>query len=162
MLAPLFCVFRTVFGVTYPQPTTLLQEPSPLSHVDFKKNSDFNVTRVARDKFQVVYTKEVDTAPEDRVRLGSFPDSKTPVPCFLRVRNVTMLLDGSLICDCGTQESQGLCCCKTMAVIKKYYPEWKGPSHYDISPRWWIYWLKFGHRVGCGQFTSDTEQLLSC
>jgi hypothetical protein len=68
----------------------------------------------------------------------------------------------SLICDCGTQERQGLCCCKTMAVIKKYYPEWKGPSHYDISLHWWIYWLKFGHRVGCGQFTSDTEQLLSC
>ena len=73
-----------------------------------------------------------------------------------------MLSDGSLICDCGTQERQGLCCCETMAVIKKYYPNWKGPSHYDISPRWWIYWLKFGHRVGCGQFTSDTEQLLSC
>jgi hypothetical protein len=73
-----------------------------------------------------------------------------------------MLLDGSLICDCGTQECQGFCCCKTMAVIKKYYPEWKGPSHHGISLHWWIYWLKFGHRVGCGQFTSDMEQLLSC
>jgi hypothetical protein len=124
--------------------------------------ADFNVTRVSHDKFQVVYTKEADTAPEDRVRLGSFPDSKTPVPCFLCVWNVTMLLDGSIICDCGTQERQGLCCCETMAVIKNYYPEWKGPSHYDISPRWWIYWLKFGHPVGCGQFTSTTEQLLSC
>ena len=49
-----------------------------------------------------------------------------------------------------------------MAVIKKYYPDWKGPTHYEISPRWWIYWLKFGHRVGCGQFTSCIEQLLSC
>lgn len=73
-----------------------------------------------------------------------------------------MLSDGSLVCDCGTQERQGLCCCETMAVIYKYFPDWKGPSQYDISPRWWIYWLKFGHRVGCGEFTSPTEELLSC
>lgn len=73
-----------------------------------------------------------------------------------------MLSDGSLVCDCGTQERQGLCCCETMAVIYKYFPDWKGPSQYDISPRWWIYWLKFGHRVGCGEFTSATEELLSC
>ena len=127
----------------------------------FKKLTDFQVRRVGRDKFQVVHTKQAEIAAEDRLRIGSFPESKTPIPCFTRVRNVTMLLDGSLICDCGTQERQGLCCCETMAVIKKYFPNWEGPSHYDVSPRWWIYWLKFGHRVGCGQFTSDTEQLLS-
>jgi hypothetical protein len=127
----------------------------------FKKRADFQVRRVARDRFQVVYTKESEIAEEDRVRVGSFPDSKTPIPCFTRVRTVTMLPDGSLICDCGTQERQGLCCCETIAVIHKYFPDWEGPSHYDISPRWWIYWLNFGHRLGCGQFTSDTEELLS-
>jgi hypothetical protein len=49
-----------------------------------------------------------------------------------------------------------------MAVIKRYFPGWGGPGHFEISPRWWIYWLNFGHRVGCAQFTSDTEELLSC
>ena len=53
----------------------------------FKKLADFHVTRVACDKFQVVYTKEADTAAEDIVCIGSFPESKTPVPCFLRVWN---------------------------------------------------------------------------
>ena len=127
----------------------------------FKKIADFDVTRVAHDRFQVVYTKESEIPAEERVRLSSFPVSKTPVPCFRRVRTVTMLPDGSLTCDCGTQERQGLCCCETMAVIHKYFPDWKGPTHYEVSPRWWNYWLKFGHRVGCAQFTSDTEKLLS-
>jgi hypothetical protein len=127
----------------------------------FGKLADFQVTRVARDKFQVVYTKESEIAVEDRVRVGSFPESMTPVPCFTRVRMVTMLSDGSLVCDCGTQEHQGLCCCETMAVIRKYSPDWEGPTQYDVSPRWWIFWFHFGHRVGWDQFTSDVEALLS-
>jgi hypothetical protein len=36
MLAPLFCVSQTIFGVIYQQPTILLQEPSPFYHVDLK------------------------------------------------------------------------------------------------------------------------------
>jgi hypothetical protein len=72
-----------------------------------------------------------------------------------------LLPDGLLVCSCGTQERQGLCCCKTIAVIQKYFPDWEGSSQYDICPRWWIYWLNFGHHLGCGQFTSDTKELLS-
>ncbi len=33
-----------------------------------------------------------------------------------------------------------------MAVMEDCFPNWNGPTHHDVSPRWWVTWQEFAHK----------------
>jgi hypothetical protein len=33
-----------------------------------------------------------------------------------------------------------------MAVMESLFPDWSGPTHHDVSPRWRVLWLEFAHK----------------
>jgi hypothetical protein len=47
-----------------------------------------------------------------------------------------------------------------MAVIKFHFPDWKGPTYLDVSPRWWIVFINFAFREGNETLANIVEQLL--
>jgi hypothetical protein len=30
--------------------------------------------------------------------------------------------------------------------VENCFPGWKGPTHHNVSPRWWVKWLEFAHK----------------
>jgi hypothetical protein len=62
---------------------------------------------------------------------------KTPIPVFWRLRTVHLSEDGYLMCDCKHFERTGIPCAHTWKTIKHHFPDWKGFTHHDVSPRWW-------------------------
>jgi hypothetical protein len=73
-----------------------------------------------------------------------------------------MLVDGFVICECCTQECCRRCCLMhAMAVIKFHFPDWKGPTHHDVSPWWWIVFTNFdAFREGNEMLTNIVEIFL--
>jgi hypothetical protein len=48
-----------------------------------------------------------------------------------------------------------------MAVIKFHFPDWKGPTHHDVSPWWWIVFTNFdAFREGNEMLTNIVEMFL--
>jgi hypothetical protein len=125
---------------------------------NFSRIDEYKVMRTGADVWEVPYS-----APNQEVAASGDRNAhklKSPEPRFNRLRIVTNV-NGSLLCDCCAQERVGLTCVRTMAVIKEYFPSWKGPTHHEQSPRWWTVWLQFGHKKDHEALTSAIEMLMS-
>jgi hypothetical protein len=46
-----------------------------------------------------------------------------------------------------------------MTVMENCFPERAGPTHHDISPRWWVTWLELAHKPNNHQITSSIMTL---
>ncbi len=111
------------------------------------ENSCWEVHFVGHDN----YCLETDWLPMNR---------NSPIPIFTRIRVVTNR-DQFLCCDCGGQERVGLTCVHTMAVMESFFSEWEGPTHHDVSPRWWVTWLELAHKPNNHQITSSIMALMT-
>jgi hypothetical protein len=106
------------------------------------RTHDYSARRTAIDSWEVHYVGQNNYALEtDR----STHSKTSPIPFFLRIRTVNKWA-AFLVCDCGTQQRGGLTCVHTMSVMEKCFPDWRGPTHRDLSPRWWLVWMEFAHR----------------
>jgi hypothetical protein len=134
--------------------TTLAE--SIISHANGRTH-DYAVNRTVEKSWEVHfvghnnYCLETDRLPMHR---------NSPIPIFTRIRVVTNL-DQFLCCDCGGQERIGLTCVHAMAVMENCFPEWAGPSHQDVSPRWWVAWLELAHKPNNHQITSSIMTVMT-
>jgi hypothetical protein len=121
-----------------------------------RRTHDYAPRRTAIDSWEVHYVGAGDYALEtDRE-----PANKnSPIPIFMRVR-VVILRSGFLCCDCGGQQRIGLTCVHTMTVMESCFPDWKGPTHHDVSPRWWVIWVEFAHKPKNQTLTSALLALM--
>jgi hypothetical protein len=47
-----------------------------------------------------------------------------------------------------------------MTVMESCFPDWKGPTHHDVSPRWWVIWVEFAHKPKNQTLTSALLALM--
>jgi hypothetical protein len=120
------------------------------------RTHDYSSLRTTIDCWEVHYIGNQDYTL-DTDRKGSKKHS--PIPFFQRIRVVNQR-NGFLCCNCGGQERIGLTCVHTMVVMESCYPEWKGPSHHDVSPRWWVTWLEFAHKPKTQSITTAMLALM--
>jgi MULE transposase domain len=120
-----------------------------------------DLRRISHNQFEVFSKEPASDTTLSLDQESMFPPEKSPIPDFVRVRTVTMLSDGTLLCSCCEQEREGLCCAHTCKCVKHYFPTWNGPTHHEVSPRWWISWLKYAHRKEYPELTNAMEMLLS-
>jgi len=120
------------------------------------RSHDYSVRRTAIDSWEVHYTGHDNYSLEtDRD-----PSKKnSPVPIFRRIRVVTHVND-FLSCNCGAQERVGLTCVHATAVMEDCFHEWKGPTHHDVSPRWWVSWMEFAHKPNTKNMTTAMLALM--
>ena len=78
----------------------------------------------------------------------------------MRIREVILRGGGFLTCDCGVQQRIGLTCVHTMTVMESCFPDWKGPTHHDVSPRWWVAWVELAHKPHNQHITSALLALM--
>jgi hypothetical protein len=120
------------------------------------RSHDYSVRRTAIDSWEVHYighdnySLETDRAPSQK---------NSPIPIFTRIRVVTNPKD-FLSCDCGAQERVGLTCVHATAVMEDCFHEWKGPTHHDVSPRWWVSWMEFAHKPNTKSMTTAMLALM--
>jgi hypothetical protein len=122
----------------------------------YRRTHDYSPHRTAIDSWEVHYIGHNDFSLEtDRQ-----PANKnSPIPIFKRIR-VVLFRCGFLCCDCGGQQRVGLTCVHTMTVMESCFPDWKGPTHHDVSPRWWITWSEFAHKPKTQTITSALLALM--
>jgi hypothetical protein len=122
----------------------------------YRRTHDYSSHRTAVDSWEVHYVGHSDYSLEtDRQ-----PANKnSPIPVFRRIR-VVLFRCGFLCCDCGGQQRVGLTCVHTMTVMESCFPDWKGPTHHDVSPRWWITWSEFAHKPKTQTLTSALLALM--
>ena len=107
-----------------------------------QRTHDYSALRTALASWEVHYVGHNDYPLDtDRIPL----EKTSPIPIFMRIREV-ILQGGFLSCDCGGQQRVGLTCVHTMTVMESCFPDWKGPTHHDISPRWWVAWVELAHK----------------
>jgi hypothetical protein len=124
---------------------------------NFSRIKHYGIRRTAANIFEVPFTND-NHIHDSTDRVPGIENS--PIPKYARLR-VVRLIDGSLICECCHQERVGISCVHTMAVIKHYYPEWKGPTHHKQSPRWWLVWLQFAHKSKFPELTAALEMVMN-
>jgi hypothetical protein len=120
------------------------------------RTHDYSVLRTASDSWEVHYIGHEDYSCEND-RFGTAHHS--PIPIFTRIRVVRNVND-FLCCDCGSQQRIGLTCVHTTAVMENHFPEWQGPTHHDVSPRWWIMWMEFADKPKSKKLTTALLALL--
>jgi hypothetical protein len=120
------------------------------------RSHDYSARRTGIDSWEVHYVGHDDYSIEtDRA-----PSKKhSPIPIFKRIRVVTISND-FVSCDCGTQQRIGLTCVHATAVMEACFPDWIGPSHHDVLPRWWISWMEFGHKNHTKSMTTGMLALM--
>jgi hypothetical protein len=47
-----------------------------------------------------------------------------------------------------------------MTVMESCFPNWKGPTHHDISPCWWVTWSELVHKPKTQTLTSALLALM--
>jgi hypothetical protein len=120
------------------------------------RSHDYSVRRTAVDSWEVHYVGQDNfTLETDR----SSTKKGSPIPIFTRIRVVNHS-DDFLCCDCGAQQRVGLTCVHTTAVMEDCFPDWKGPTHHDVSPRWWISWMEFAHKSHTKNMTTAILALM--
>jgi hypothetical protein len=88
-------------------------------------------------------------------------DKTSPMPLFMRIREVIFLEEGGFLsCDCGEQQPVGLVCVHTMTVMESLFPGWRGPTHHDVSPHWWVAWVELAHKPHNQAITSALLALM--
>ena len=106
------------------------------------RTHDYSVRRTGIASWEVHYVGQNDYSLEtDRQAI----QKNSPLPIFTRIRVVNNQNE-FLCCDCGTQQRVGLTCVHAMAVMEDCFPNWNGPTHHDVSPRWWVTWQEFAHK----------------
>jgi hypothetical protein len=133
--------------------TTLAESILSRAHT---RTHDYSVNRTAIDSWEVRYVGHDDYSFETDRRPINRND---PIPIFKRIRIVEHHND-FLCCDCGAQQRLGLTCVHTMAVMETCFPCWEGPTHHDVSPRWWITWLEFGYKPNTQNITTAMLALM--
>jgi hypothetical protein len=122
----------------------------------YARTHDYSARRTALGSWEVHfvgdndYYFETDRQPADK---------NSPIPIFMRIREV-ILQGGFLSCDCGGQQRIGLTCVHTMTVMESCFPDWKGPAHHDVSPRWWVIWVELAHKPKNQTLTSALLALM--
>jgi hypothetical protein len=107
-----------------------------------RRTHDCSPRRTTIESWEVDYVGHNDYAGEtDRQPANK----KSPSPMFTRARAV-ILRHGFLCCDCGGQQRVGLTCVHAMAAMESCFPDWNGPTHHDVSPRWWVMWMELAHK----------------
>ncbi len=120
------------------------------------RTHDYSVRRTAIASWEVHYVGHDDYSLET----GRRPIQKSsPLPIFTRIR-VVKNDNEFLCCDCGTQQRVGLTCVHAMAVMENYFPNWNGPTHHYVSPRWWVTWMEFAHKPKTQAITSAMLALM--
>ena len=104
----------------------------------FRRTHDYS----AHTSWEVHYVKNNDY-PLETARQPA--DKTLPIPIFMRIQYV-ILRGGFLSCDCGGQQRIGLTCVHTMTIMESRFHDWKGPTHHDVSPRWWITWVELAYK----------------
>jgi hypothetical protein len=109
------------------------------------RTHDYSVRRTAIDSWEVHYVGHDDYGLETDRRPTSI---NSPIPIFTHIRRVLHSWNDILCCDCdcGVQHRVGLTCVHTISVVENCFPGWKGPTHHNVSPRWWVKWLEFAHK----------------
>jgi hypothetical protein len=122
----------------------------------YRRTHDYSALRTALDSWEVHYVGHSDYCLEtDREPVNKH----SPIPVFRRIR-VVLFRCGFLCCDCGGQQRVGLTCVHTMTVMESCFPNWKGPTHHDVSPRWWVTWSEFAHKPKTHILTSALLALM--
>jgi hypothetical protein len=120
------------------------------------RTHDYSVRRTAVDSWEVHYVgHDVFSCETDRV----ISKLHSPIPIFTRIRVVTNCNE-FLCCNCGAQQRVGLTCVHSMAVMETCFPNWPGPTHHDVSPRWWITWMEFAHKPNTETITTAMLALM--
>jgi hypothetical protein len=133
--------------------TTLAE--SILSRVSARSH-DYSVRRTAIDSWEVHYVGHDDYSLEtDRER----SKQNSPIPIFTRIRVVDNPNE-FFSCDCGAQQRVGLTCVHATAVMEDCFPDWVGPTHHDVSPRWWVSWMEFAHKANTENMTTAMLALM--
>jgi hypothetical protein len=110
--------------------------------VHYVGDNDYSLCKTAIASWEVHdvgdndYSLETDCSPVEK---------DLPSPIFTCVRVVNNENE-FLCCDCGTQQRIGLTCVHAMAVMEDCFPNWNGPTHHNVSPRWWVTWMEFAHK----------------
>lgn len=65
------------------------------------------------------------------------------IPCFSRVRKVSVTRDGILLCSCMHLERIGIPCCHQMHVLGSIQEHYAGIMHHDVSVMWWNEFVKY-------------------
>ena len=89
--------------------------------------------RVAENRWLVV-----GTIDHDRKRKGGL------IPRFSRVREVSIVEHGVLLCSCMYFERVGIPCRHQMHVLCSVDTEYIGITHHDVAVTWWKEFLKYG------------------
>jgi hypothetical protein len=122
----------------------------------YRRTHDYSPLRTAIDSWEVHYVGHSDYSIEtDRLPVNK----NSPIPIFRRKR-VVLFRCGFLCCDCGVQQRLGLTCVHTMTVMESCFPNWNGPTHHDVSPRWWVTWSEFAHKPKTQTLTSALLALM--
>jgi hypothetical protein len=120
------------------------------------RTHDYVVQRTASGSWEVHYIGHDEYSLDtDRAPLKKH----SPIPIFSRIRVVDHR-DNFLVCDCGGQQRVGLTCVHTWAVMEDCFSDWMGPTHHDVSPRWWISWIEFAHKANTKNMTTAMLALL--
>jgi hypothetical protein len=122
----------------------------------YRRAHDYSPLRTAIDSWEVHYVGHSDYSLEtDRLPVNK----NSPIPIFRHTR-VVLFQCGFLCCDCGVQQRLGLTCIHTMMEMESCFPNWKGPTHHDVSPRWWVTWSEFAHKPKTQTLTSALLALM--
>jgi hypothetical protein len=120
------------------------------------RTHDYSVCRTAIDSWEVHYVGHDEYACETDRETSKH---HSPIPIFTRIRVVKKQTE-FLSCNCGAQERVGLTCVHSTAVMETCFPDWKGPTHHDVSPRWWITWMEFAHKANTEAMTTAMLALM--
>lgn len=67
------------------------------------------------------------------------------IPIFRRVRSVSLSND-TFMCTCCSFERVGYPCCHSLAVLRKEFPDYQGPSKNDVALFWHSAYALYGER----------------
>ena len=84
------------------------------------------------------------------------------IPCFSRVRKVTIIGNGILLCSCMHFERIGIPCRHQMHVLCSLQAQYAGITHHDVSVMWWNEFVKyaFSPDPNCQTISSLYHELL--
>jgi hypothetical protein len=116
----------------------------------------YSVRRTANDSWEAHYVGH-DNYSLETDRAPSKQDS--PIPIFRCIRVVTAS-HHFVCCDCGAQQRVGLTCVHATAVMEDCFHDWKGPTHHDVSPGWWVSWMEFAHKTQTKPMTTAMLALM--
>jgi hypothetical protein len=84
------------------------------------------------------------------------------VPHFARVRKVSIVDDGILLCSCMHFERIGIPCRHQMHILRSLSEDYSGVTHHDVCVTWWQEFLAYGfsNDPKCREVSSLYKQLL--